>query len=114
METKNYKPPIRGLPASLLLLALRLAGAFTNKITHIPSRQIINGLLDGVVNLIRALSDTDPNDQEQVSEAVLSMVQNPTFVGEMARNGRDYVIKNHSWKEIATKTAEIFQEYVEN
>lgn len=75
----DYKAPIGGLTASLLLLAFRLASAFTGRITHTSSRQIVNGLVTSVTDLIKALSDANPDDEAQVKLIVNKMLSAGDF-----------------------------------
>ncbi len=48
-----------------------------------------------------------PEDPEELAKAVIKLLKDETLREEMGKNGRKYVIKNHSWEAIGRKTAEI-------
>lgn len=75
----DYKPPIGGVPATVLKLLLNIAGAFTKRITHLPSRKIVDGFVDSFANLVTALSDADPNDPEQIRAVINKMLTEGDF-----------------------------------
>ncbi|CAG1003978.1 Alpha-D-kanosaminyltransferase [Methanosarcinales archaeon] len=49
-----------------------------------------------------------PEDPEELAKAVIKLLKDDTLREEMGKNGRKYVVKNHSWEAIGRKTAEIF------
>jgi len=75
----NYKPPIGGVPATVLKLLLNIAGAFTRRITHEPSRKIVDGFLFSFADLVTALSDADPQDDEQIKAVVNRLLTEGDF-----------------------------------
>lgn len=75
----EYKPPIGGVPATVLKLLLNIAGAFTKRITHLPSRKIVDGFVDSFANLVTALSDANPNDPEQIRAVINKMLTQGDF-----------------------------------
>lgn len=48
-----------------------------------------------------------PEDPEELAKAVIKLLKNEMLREEMGKNGRKYVVKNHSWEAIGRKTAEI-------
>src|SRR5659263_3442 len=48
-----------------------------------------------------------PEDPEELAKAVIKLLKDDTLREEMGKNGRKYVVKNHSWEAIGRKTAEI-------
>lgn len=66
----NYKPPIGGIPSTVINLLLSIASAFTKNITHEPSRLMVDGFLSSFRDLVKALSDTDPGDEAQIKAIV--------------------------------------------
>lgn len=86
----NYKAPIGRIPSSILILAFRLAGAFTNKITHLPSKKIVEGLLENTSEVIRALSDSDPTDELQIKSIVHGMITS----GQFYEGSRESILAN--------------------
>lgn len=48
-----------------------------------------------------------PEDPEDLAKAIIRLAKDEKLRGEMGKNGRKYVIKNHSWEAIGRKTAEI-------
>lgn len=75
----DYKPPIGGVPATVLKLLLNIAGAFTKRITHLPSRKIVDGFVDSFANLVTALSDANPNDPEQIRAVINKLLTQGDF-----------------------------------
>lgn len=79
MADQNYKPPIGGIPATVLKLLLNIAGAFTKRITHIPSRQIVDGFVNGFTKLVQSLSDANPEDEKQIKAIVNELLTKGDF-----------------------------------
>lgn len=75
----EYKPPIGGVPATVLKLLLNIAGAFTKRITHVPSRKIVDGFVTSFGELITALADTNPNDADQIRAVVNRLLTEGDF-----------------------------------
>jgi len=86
----NYKPPIGGIPSTVLSLLLNIAGAFTKNITHVPSRLMVDGFLKTLRDLIKALSDADPSDEEQIKRIVNSFLTE----GEFYEGSRQTILAN--------------------
>lgn len=76
---EQYKPPIGGIPSTLLNLTLSITKAFTGRITHLPSRKIVTGVLDGSINLVKALSDSNPEDEDQIRAIVNRLISEGDF-----------------------------------
>lgn len=86
----EYKPPIGGVPSTVLKLLLNIAGAFTKRISHAPSRKIVDGFLDSFANLVTALSDADPNDEKQI----LAVVNKLLTEGDFYEGSRQTILSN--------------------
>lgn len=85
-----YKQPIGGVPATVLRLLLSVAGAFTKKITHLPSRQMIDGFLNSFQELVAVLSDANPEDDKQIKAVVNKFLTN----GEFYKGSRQTLLLN--------------------
>jgi glycosyltransferase involved in cell wall biosynthesis len=48
-----------------------------------------------------------PEDPGELAKAVIKLLKDDNLREEMGKNGRKYVVKNHSWEAIGRKTAEI-------
>lgn len=48
-----------------------------------------------------------PEDPEELAKAIIRLVKDKKLREEMGRNGREYVVKNHSWEAIGRRTAEV-------
>lgn len=90
MADKPYKPPIGGVPATVLKLLLNIAGAFTKRITHEPSRLIVDGFVKSFSELVTSLSDTDPEDADQIRAIVNRMLTE----GDFYKGSRQTVLAN--------------------
>lgn len=76
---EKYKQPIGNVPATVLKLLLNIAGAFTKRITHEPSRLIVDGFVGSFSELVAALSDADPNDSVQIKAVVHKLLTEGDF-----------------------------------
>lgn len=70
---------IGGFWATMLIFALQAMGAFTRRITQENSRKIVDGMRLSFLELVRALSDSDPNDNDQIQGIVNRMVREGDF-----------------------------------
>lgn len=50
----------------------------------------------------------NPEDSEELSNAIVELLQNKQLREQMGANGRKLVVREHSWESIAKKTAEVF------
>jgi glycosyltransferase involved in cell wall biosynthesis len=48
-----------------------------------------------------------PEDPDELAKAIIKLLKDDKLREEMGKNGRKYVVKNHSWEAIGRKTAEI-------
>ncbi len=51
----------------------------------------------------------NPEDSEELSNAIVELLQNKQLREQMGANGRKLVVREHSWENIAKKTAEVFR-----
>ena len=49
----------------------------------------------------------EPEKPEELAKAVLKLLKDEKLREEMGRNGRKYVVENHSWEAVATRVAEV-------
>ena len=49
----------------------------------------------------------EPKNPEELSRAIIKLLKNEELRKEMGKNGRKYVVENHSWKKIAERIEEI-------
>ena len=55
-----------------------------------------------------------PDNAEELAEAIIKRLQDPELRKQMGENGRKYVIENHSWESVARRVAEVCQQALEN
>lgn len=75
----DYKAPLSKTLATVFSLAFSILMAFTRKITHIPTRRIINGIFGKAQEAAKALSDANPNDDEQMQAIANSLITSGDF-----------------------------------
>lgn len=75
----DYKAPLGKVPASIIKLVFSILLAFTRKITHIPSRKIVAGIFTKSQEAATALSDSNPNDDEQMQALANSLITSGDF-----------------------------------
>lgn len=90
MAEKTYKAPIGAIPATVLKLLANIGGAFTKRISHLPSRQIVDGMVTGFGKLVTALSDANPEDEAQIRAIVNEMLTS----GDFYQGTRESVLAN--------------------
>ena len=56
----------------------------------------------------------DPENPEDLSKAIIKLLKNEELRKEMGKNGRKYVVENHSWKKIAEKIEEIIKRTIDS
>lgn len=49
----------------------------------------------------------EPENPEELAKAIIKLLEAEKLREEMGRNGRAYVVKNHSWKSVAERVAEV-------
>ena len=49
----------------------------------------------------------EPENQEELAKAIIKLMKDKKLREEMGKNGRKYMIKNHSWEAIGRKIAEV-------
>ena len=49
----------------------------------------------------------EPENPEELAKAVIRLLKDEKLREKMGRNGREYVVKNHSWESVARKVAEV-------
>jgi hypothetical protein len=101
---EQYRPPIGGIPSTLLNLTLSITKAFTGRITHLPSRKIVTGVLDGSINLVKALSDSNPEDEDQIRAIVNKLITDGDFYEGSRQTILDNIqkVKNQPAREALT------------
>lgn len=52
----------------------------------------------------------EPENSEDLAEAIIKLLKDEKLREEMGRNGREYVVKNHSWENVAKKIAKVCEE----
>jgi hypothetical protein len=78
-SVKAYKPPVSGMAGLILKLLANISGIFVNKITHSPSKIMVQGFVTAFQNLITALSDANPNDSEQIQAVIHKFLTEGSF-----------------------------------
>jgi len=54
----------------------------------------------------------EPENPEELAKAIIKLLKDEKLREEMGRNGREYVVKYHSWKAVAKKVAEVCENVV--
>lgn len=79
MAKTEYKAPLRGFALIILKLLVRFTTAFTDRIKDVEVRLMADGLLKGSQEVMRVLSDTDPDDKEQLRAVVNKILSEGEF-----------------------------------
>lgn len=57
----------------------------------------------------------NPENLQELAKAIIKLLQDPELRKQMGKNGRKYVVENHSWESVAKRVAEVceqtFQEH---
>ena len=67
--------------------------------SRIPNLEFIEEQTAGIL--------VEPENPEQLAKAIIKLLKDEKLREEMGRNGREYVVKNHSWASVAKKVAEV-------
>lgn len=54
----------------------------------------------------------EPENPEELAKAIVKLLKDEKLRAEMGRNGREYVVKNHSWESVARRVAEVCESAV--
>ena len=54
----------------------------------------------------------EPENPEDLAKAIIKLLEDKKLREEMGGNGREYVVKNHSWENVAKKVAEVCESTV--
>ena len=49
----------------------------------------------------------EPENIEELAKAIIKLLKDEQLREEMGKNGREYVVKNHSWESVARRVAEV-------
>ncbi|MBU7043352.1 MAG: glycosyltransferase family 4 protein [Theionarchaea archaeon] len=55
----------------------------------------------------------NPEDPQEVAEAIIMLLRDPQLRKEMGKHGRFYVERNHSWETVAQKVSDICRRVVQ-
>lgn len=55
----------------------------------------------------------NPENPQEFANAVIKLLQDESLRNQMGKNGRKYVVENHSWKIVAKRVAEVFEQKLE-
>lgn len=55
----------------------------------------------------------EPENSEDLAEAIIKLLKDEKIREDMGKNGREYVVKNHSWESVARKVATVCEEAIE-
>lgn len=75
----DYKAPIRGIARLILTLLTQLGALFAKQIQDLELRAMAVGILDGAGQAVDKLSDSNPDDKEQLREILNELVRKPEF-----------------------------------
>jgi len=54
----------------------------------------------------------EPENPKELAKAIIKLLKDGKLREEMGKNGREYVVKNHSWEAVARKVAEVCKSVV--
>jgi len=54
----------------------------------------------------------EPENPKELAKAIIKLLKDGKLREEMGKNGREYVVKNHSWESVARKVAEVCKSVV--
>ena len=75
----DYQAPIRGIAKIILSLLVQLTKMFTNRIKDVELRTMATAVLGSAEATIKALSDANPNDREQLRNILNSLMNKTEF-----------------------------------
>ena len=55
----------------------------------------------------------EPENTEELAKATIKLLKGEKLGEEMGRNGREYVVKNHSWEAVARRVVEVCESVIE-
>jgi len=93
------RPPIKGSP--LKLYEYMACG-----------KPIVASDIDGIHEILKESKSgvcVAPRDPYELSEAIVSLLQDPESRKKMGESGRKYVVENRSWENVAAKVFEVCQ-----
>jgi glycosyltransferase involved in cell wall biosynthesis len=72
-------------------------------------KPIVASLLPGFEILETANSGllVNPEDPDDLAKGIIRLLADTSLRAEMGKNAREYVVKNHSWKSVARKVADV-------
>jgi len=72
-------------------------------------KPIITSRLKGLdfIDQINAGIIVKPENLEEIAKAIIELLKNPRLRSAMGKNGRQYVVKNHSWNSVAKKVENV-------
>jgi glycosyltransferase involved in cell wall biosynthesis len=56
----------------------------------------------------------EPENPENIANVIIKLLNDEKLREELGRNGREYVVKNHSWESVAKIVAEVCEDAVRN
>lgn len=56
----------------------------------------------------------EPEKPEKLAKSIIKLLRDKKLREEMGKNGRDYIIKNHSWKNIARKVEKVCKDAIKH
>ncbi len=54
----------------------------------------------------------EPENPEELAKAVIKLLKDKELRESMGKNGREYVVKNHSWEAIGRKVADVCENLI--
>ena len=54
----------------------------------------------------------EPENPDELAKAIIKLLKDEKLREEMGKNGREYVVKNHSWESVARRVAEVCESSV--
>ena len=54
----------------------------------------------------------NPEDKQEVSNAIIKLLRDDKLRKEMGANGRKLVVENHSWENVANKVAKVCEDAI--
>jgi len=78
-------------------------------------KSVVASNITGVGNVLEKRTagiSIEPENPDELSKAIIKLLKDEKLRDEMGRNGREYVVKEHSWKSVAMKIISICEESI--
>ena len=78
-----------------------------SKVSVIPKKPLKNLLEESNAGIV-----VPPENPQELADAIIKLLQNKELREKMGKNGRKYVVENHSWESVAKRVAEVCEQVI--